>query len=132
MVMMMMVTMMMYSWEGGDRSKQVIFVFSNGFLLFFLGVPGSRVPKRLQTYCDVFKKNVLHNGCGSLCAFPCARGLCASLCAPPCAPLCAQRGVIVRGVVREIVRRGCAQEYRHNQPAQLKNVVRPGLHNVAA
>ena len=24
MVMMMMVTMMMYSWEGGDRSKQVI------------------------------------------------------------------------------------------------------------
>ena len=27
MVMMMMVTMMMYSWEGGDRSKQVIYFF---------------------------------------------------------------------------------------------------------
>ena len=52
--------------------------------------------------CDALNKNVLHNGCGSLCAFPCARGLCASLCAPPCAPLCAQRGVIVRGVVRDI------------------------------
>ena len=32
MVMMMMVTMMMYSWEGGDRSKQVI--FSQVFLGF--------------------------------------------------------------------------------------------------